>query len=363
LLSNGWVRQNNSQPLGTTEWFQGNATLYGNFWAQSGSPASYIAANFLNGSDLSTISNWLLTPPVTLQNGAKFSFWTSTETSPQFPDRLQVRMSTNGNSQDVGTSATSVGDFVTLLLDINPTYTTTGYPVGWTNYILTLNGIPSPIAGRLAFRYFVENGGPSGTNSNYIGIDNVAYYCNGTIPTPTPATPTPTPSVTPTPGTLVSSVAGTILNCSNPLPNIRVNVTGTVSRSTLSNGSGNYLFNFLPWAGNYTVAPSKAPLAPASNGISTTDVLAIQRHFLNIFLIPPGCRLTAADVNGDSVINTVDVVAVQRFFLGLSIGIANVGHYQFTPASRSYTGNGTNWTAQDYDTVILGDVAAPYVQP
>ena len=57
-------------------WFQGNP--YENFGAQSGSLASCIAANFPDGSGLAVISNWLLTPPVTLQNGAKFSFWTTT---------------------------------------------------------------------------------------------------------------------------------------------------------------------------------------------------------------------------------------------------------------------------------------------
>src|SRR5205823_614511 len=67
LVPSGWVRQNNSQPAGTTEWFQGNANFgwpQGNetFAAQSGSPLSYIAADFLNGSELATISNWLLTP-------------------------------------------------------------------------------------------------------------------------------------------------------------------------------------------------------------------------------------------------------------------------------------------------------------
>ena len=39
--------------------------------------------------------------------------------------------------------------------------------------------------GRLAFRYFVESGGPSGDNSNYIGIDDVAYTG---VPTPGAAT-------------------------------------------------------------------------------------------------------------------------------------------------------------------------------
>ena len=88
-------------------------------------------------------------------------------------------MSTNGTSSNVGSTATNVGDFTTLLLDINPTYTTTGYPNVWTNFVVTVSGLGGPITGRLAFRYFVENGGPSGANSDYIGIDTVQYDCNG----------------------------------------------------------------------------------------------------------------------------------------------------------------------------------------
>ena len=177
LVPSGWVMQNNSQPgPGTTGWFQGNPTA---FPAQSGAPNSYIAANFNNGTGTSTLSNWLLTPPVNLQNGAQLSFWTRTLTNVSFPDRLQVRMSTNGTSQNVGATATSVGDFTTLLLDINPTYTLTGYPNVWTNFVVTISGLGGPVKGRLAFRYFVENGGPSGANSDYIGIDTVQYACNG----------------------------------------------------------------------------------------------------------------------------------------------------------------------------------------
>ena len=139
-------------------------------------------------------------------------------------------------------------------------------------------------------------------------------------------------------------------------------MTGSVTGSKLSDGSGNYWFSFLPWAGSFTVTPSKAALAPGTNGIDTIDVLAVQRHFIGVALLPPGCRLTAADVNGDAVIDTIDVIAIQRFFLGLSTGIANTGQYQFTPASRSYTGNGTDWTAQNYDMVVFGDAAPDFVK-
>ena len=91
-----------------------------------------------------------------------------------FPDRLQARMSTNGASTNVGTTATDVGDFTNLLLDINPTYDDQ-YPHVWTLFTVTISGVPSGTTGRLAFRYFVEDAGFLGANSNYIGIDRAVY--------------------------------------------------------------------------------------------------------------------------------------------------------------------------------------------
>jgi hypothetical protein len=173
LPASGWVLQNNSVPLGTTGWFQGNAS--GAFPAQSGSPNSYICANYNNVNNLGTISNWLITPNVTLKNGDVFSFFTRTTTDNMWADRLQVRMSTNGASSHVGNSATSVGDFTTLLLEINPNLQLSVYPMEWTQFTITISGLSAPTSGRLAFRYFVTNAGLSGANGDFIGIDNFVY--------------------------------------------------------------------------------------------------------------------------------------------------------------------------------------------
>ncbi len=179
LVPGGWFMRNNSQPgPGSTGWFQGPTS----FAAHQGPPNSYIAANFNNGTGTSTLSNWLLTPTLILKNGSQMTFWTR-RAAGNFPDRLQVRLSTDGASTDMGTTATSVGDFTTLLLDINPTYTNAttypaGYPIAFTQFTVTISGLSSPTAGRLAFRYFVENGGPLGANSNLIGIDTVSYGCS-----------------------------------------------------------------------------------------------------------------------------------------------------------------------------------------
>ena len=170
LPGQGWALINNSVPLGSTGWFQGNSGVFG---SHSGAANSYIGANFNNVAGANTISNWLLTPETVFNNGDTFSFWTRRSGS-QWQDRLQVRLSTAGAGTNVGTSATSVGDFTELLLDINPTYGT-DYPAVWTEFVITISGLSAPTNGRLAFRYFVENGGPSGARSDYIGIDTVVY--------------------------------------------------------------------------------------------------------------------------------------------------------------------------------------------
>ena len=138
-------------------------------------------------------------------------------------------------------------------------------------------------------------------------------------------------------------------------------LSGSASATTATDGSGNYSFTGLAAGGTYTVTPNKAPVAPASAGINTVDVLGIQRHFLLISVIPPGCRLTAADVNLNGSVNTQDVVAVQRFFLGFTSATASTGQYKFTPTSLTYPTLGTNQTGQNYAMLVLGDVAGPFV--
>ena len=171
----------------------------------------------------------------------------------------------------------------------------------------------------------------------------------GTSPTPTPF-----------------SISGTVYYCSNPahnvVPNVTLSLTGGATTSTMSDSSGNYLFSSLVAGGSYAVTPSKSTLAPGSQGINTVDVLAAQRHFLNIALLPPGCLLTAADVNHSGMVDTVDVVGIQRFFLGLTTGIASVGEYQFTPPSRTYLNLTNNQGGQNYDTLIFGDITSPFAQ-
>jgi glutamine cyclotransferase len=270
----GWAQQNNSTSIGTTTWFGGNSTV---FAAHTG--AGYIAANFNSTTGADNISNWLFTPNLTLTNGDVFSFWSRTVDAPQFADRLQVRLSTNGASTNVGATDASVGDFSTLLLDINPTLTLAGYPNTWTQYSITVSGLSGPTSGRLAFRYFVANAGPSGSNSDYIGVDDVQYtsslvgdtyaWSNGATTQTTTVSTSNTYTVTVTSANSCSASGSAVVTINtNPVVNLGGPYTSCSDPVTLDAGNAGSTF---AWSDGTTTTQTLSATTTDTYSVTVTD--------------------------------------------------------------------------------------------
>lgn len=175
----GWIVRNQSTTIGT------NTNCWNQFtgatpWVSHGG-TNQTGANFNCTTGANTISGWLISSQLTaLQNGNDVSFWTRKADTDTFPDRLEVRLCLDGApdscglATSTGATSTDVGSFTTLLLSVNPTLITGVYPVTYTQFTVTLAGLPAGLnAGRIAFRYFVTSGGPSGANSDIISIDDV----------------------------------------------------------------------------------------------------------------------------------------------------------------------------------------------
>jgi hypothetical protein len=214
----GWTCTNNSTPIGSTNWFQGNDTV---FPAQAGAPTAYIGTNFNNVAGNATISNWLISPVVQFGGGSELRFWSRTVDTINYADRLEIRASTGGTN--TGGTNVSTGDFSILLGTINTSLSTAtgtcaspagppnagGYPNVWCEYRITnTEGIPTTGSGRIAFRYFVTAGGPTGANSDFIGIDTFSFVEGSTTAAPIFAySPAPAATVPFTGGTTVGSTA------------------------------------------------------------------------------------------------------------------------------------------------------------
>lgn len=303
LTGSGWFQQNNSAPVGTNPvWFQGNPPSSGGpFIAYNGADNAYIAANFNSTAGGSgTISNWLATPNRTFRNGDVLTFWTRKyDVGQDFPDRMEVRLSTNGASTNVGVNATTVGDFTTLLTSINPSLIVGGYPLQWQQQTITISGLPAPTSGRIAFRYFVTAAGPTGTNSDYIGLDNVVY------------TPYVCPSFTLTPGgALGGATAGSVY--SNTLtqtgalglpsyavtagalpPGLTLSSGGTISGTPTATGIFNFSVTVSDASGcsgsqAYSIATGHSPRATPVDAIATAGDASAVISWSNAMADPYG---------------------------------------------------------------------------
>jgi len=183
LNGKGWVIYNNSSPVGAQAWRQGVYQASGGgvigfaAYTSTKSPNDFISCDDNCGSDVATISAWLITPVTHMKNGDQIDFYTRTNTG-LFPDRLQVRANFSSSSTSVGKGAEDVGDFTNVLLDINPGLGS-NYPTTWTKYSIILSGLSAnAVDGRIAFRYYVTDGGPFGNNSDMIGIDSFSFTSN-----------------------------------------------------------------------------------------------------------------------------------------------------------------------------------------
>ena len=160
------------------------------FDAQSGPATSYAGFSWAagyDGSSWSFINTWLLSDSQTLNNGDVVSFWAREQSTASTTNRLEVRLSTNGDSAYIGQSGdpNGVGDFSTLLTSINPTLTVDGFPDQWTQFTATVSGLNGPTTGRIGFRYNLSNQELVGGSGGYIGVDT--FSINPTV-VPEPAT-------------------------------------------------------------------------------------------------------------------------------------------------------------------------------
>lgn len=177
LRAHGWETRNNSEPVGSGAWAQGNPAV---FEAWAGPADSYAMVGADSGlGPWAVVSNWLVTPLIDFgPNGfgvRQFGF--RTRALPGFVNRLVVRLCMAGEQTgcDVpGPAWDALGGYSHALLDINPDLLPAGYPESWTAFVLEpLDGLPVSGAGRIAFHYYVFPSPPDGSHGSVVGVDSV----------------------------------------------------------------------------------------------------------------------------------------------------------------------------------------------
>lgn len=121
------------------------------------------------------------------------------------------------------------------------------------------------------------------------------------------------------------------------VPNVTVNLEADLPEYPLvkiSDEAG-YAFSNLPREVSYTVRPKKTddPL----NGLSTLDLVLMQRHILGILPLSTAYQVIAADVNGSESVSSADIILATRVLVGLDDNFPNDESWKFVDASQTFS--------------------------
>jgi hypothetical protein len=144
--------------------------------------------------------------------------------------------------------------------------------------------------------------------------------------------------------------------------------SSNMTRQLITNFNGKYLFGELN-PGNYQIklVRSDDPL----NGVTTADIVKIQRHILGIETLDSPYKLLAADVNASNSLTASDISEIRRLVLGIVNKFNKVDSWTFVPKKHQFVNPASPWNAprdiqfnitnvsdlnEDFVSIKMGDV-------
>lgn len=109
---------------------------------------------------------------------------------------------------------------------------------------------------------------------------------------------------------------------------VSVNLDGA-SIASITKSDGQYAFDNMQIGGTYKVMPKKNinPL----NGVSTLDLLLIQKHILGVQTLNSPYKIIAADINKSNDVSSVDLVELRKLILGVYENFQENESWRFIP--------------------------------
>lgn len=144
-------------------------------------------------------------------------------------------------------------------------------------------------------------------------------------------------------GPLVSNVSGrTVKEDNQPIENVEVALVGTESDVINTNKEGNYAFSNVRNNVDYNIIPGKD--GDDINGVSTYDLVLIQRHILGMELLNSPYKLIAADINNNGSVSAADLTELRKLILGVIPGYTKNTSWRFVDAAHKFDNPADPWS-------------------
>ncbi|NNF33416.1 MAG: T9SS type A sorting domain-containing protein [Saprospiraceae bacterium] len=115
---------------------------------------------------------------------------------------------------------------------------------------------------------------------------------------------------------------------------VSVALVGSELSDQMTNTNGQYAFADMSTGGTYEVVPSKTD--DPDNGVSTLDLVYIQRHILGIDKFESPYKMIAADINADGKISASDILELRKLILGINDDFSNNDSWKFVDQGHGF---------------------------
>lgn len=108
-----------------------------------------------------------------------------------------------------------------------------------------------------------------------------------------------------------------------------------------TNEDGEYTFNNNPAVATYSIAPIKND--NFLDGVSTLDLVKIQRHILGLSELNDAYKIIASDINNDENVSAVDLLQLRKLILGVITELPSQTSYIMVDAAQEFTNASDPW--------------------
>lgn len=136
-------------------------------------------------------------------------------------------------------------------------------------------------------------------------------------------------------GNLVTSVSGTVTTEDlEMVDNVEISIESNVMSTDMMSSEGEFAFNNLAMYNDYQVDAFKDD--DYLNGVSTLDLVLIQRHILGLDNLDTPYKLIAADINNSETITAIDLIELRKLILGLYTELPNNNSWRFVESAYTF---------------------------
>ncbi len=153
----------------------------------------------------------------------------------------------------------------------------------------------------------------------------------------------------------LSEISGVITTYDlKPVLGVNIDLSGGAQMNQNTGSNGVYSFGNLNKGSDYTLSPQLDK--DHINGVSTFDLVQIQKHILGVKAIENPYRLIAADVNNSHSITTIDMIQIRKLILNIDTKFSSVPSWKFVDASYKFPDPSNPWSAQFPEVANVNDL-------